>query len=71
MRDTPRVKEFLPLKKANCTDMSKLAIEHSIAFQPIVNILNKTVYGYEALVRGINNEGADFVLFRLNDSNRF
>ncbi len=42
-----------------------------MAFQPIVDISSKSIFGYEALVRGINNEGADSILSQLNDSNRY
>lgn len=52
-------------------DMIKLGVDYSIAFQPIVNNSNKSVFGYEALVRGVHNEGADFVLSQLNESNRY
>lgn len=45
-------------------------VDYSIAFQPIVNNADKSIFGYEALVRGLNNEGADFVLTQLNESNR-
>ncbi len=43
----------------------------SIAFQPIVNVKTKSVFGYEALVRGLNNEPASFILDQLNDDNRY
>ena len=68
---TPPDKEFLSLTTNGFKNASELTVDHSIAFQPIVNTSNKSVFGYEALVRGINNEGADFVLSQLNDSNRF
>lgn len=46
-------------------------MDFSIAFQPIVNLKTKAVFGYEALVRGINNEPASFILEQLNDDNRY
>ena len=52
-------------------NITKQDVDYSIAFQPIVNISDKSVFGYEALVRGVNNEGADFVLSQLNESNRY
>ncbi|GMA55394.1 diguanylate phosphodiesterase [Alicyclobacillus contaminans] len=45
--------------------------DFTMAFQPIINCSNETIYGYEALVRGINNESAYSVISRVNDSNRY
>ena len=42
-----------------------------MAFQPIVDASDNSIFGYEALVRGVNNEGAQFILSQLNDSNRY
>ncbi len=42
-----------------------------MAFQPIVDIGTRSIFGYEALVRGSNNESAGSVLSQLNDSNRY
>ncbi|RUR30391.1 EAL domain-containing protein [Vreelandella andesensis] len=36
--------------------------EFSMAFQPIVNVAQRDIYAYEALVRGINGESAFFIL---------
>lgn len=63
--------EFSPVGCRDCRDKSKLGIDFTMAFQPLVDISNKSIFGYEALVRGVNNEGADFVLSQLNDSNRY
>ncbi len=63
--------EFMPIGCHECRDASLLGIDFSMAFQPIVDIRQKSVFGYEALVRGPNNEGADSVLSQLNDSNRY
>lgn len=65
------VVSFSSIGCKECRDKTKLGIDFTMAFQPIVNVSNKTVFGYEALVRGLNNEGADFVLSQLNDSNRY
>ena len=48
----------------------ELGIEFTFAFQPIVNVALSEVWGYEALIRGPNNEPAEFVLKQLNDENR-
>jgi EAL domain-containing protein (putative c-di-GMP-specific phosphodiesterase class I) len=54
-----------------CRDLDALGINFSMAFQPIVNAENNTIFGYEALVRGINNESAWSILSQLNDSNKY
>lgn len=69
--NTQRDKEFFSLTTNGFKNAPELAVDHSIAFQPIVNTYNQSVFGYEALVRGLNNEGAELVLSQLNDSNRF
>ncbi|TGN41991.1 EAL domain-containing protein [Marinobacter confluentis] len=43
----------------------------TFAFQPIVDADNKSVYAYEALVRGLNGEGAYSVLSNVNETNRY
>ena len=43
----------------------------SFAFQPIVNVLNKSVYAYEALVRGTEGQGAFSILSNVNERNRY
>jgi len=65
------IKPFEPVGCKECRDPEKLGIQFTMAFQPIVNVRNKTIFGYEALVRGINGEGAESVLSQLNDSNRY
>lgn len=50
---------------------AELAFEFSFAFQPIVNLNTQSVFGYEALVRGINGESAWSVLSQVNDDNRY
>ena len=42
-----------------------------MAFQPIVDVSKRSVWGYEALVRGMSGEGAGTVLARVNDDNRY
>jgi len=65
-------KKTFPAVKCNeCRDPSKLGITFTMAFQPIVNVRDKTIFGYEALVRGPNQEGADSILSQLNDTNRY
>lgn len=42
-----------------------------MAFQPIVDVEASTVFAHEALVRGLNGEGAAEVLAKVNDHNRY
>lgn len=42
-----------------------------MAFQPIVDVRDRTVFGYEALVRGRDGQGADVVLGMVDDANRY
>lgn len=48
-----------------------LDFDVSMAFQPIVDVESRTVYAYEALVRGTDGAGAASVLSRVNDQNRY
>lgn len=48
-----------------------LEFEFSFAFQPIVDLKAKEIFGYEALVRGPNAESAFSVLSQVNDTNRY
>ncbi|OHY80013.1 diguanylate phosphodiesterase [Marinobacter sp. AC-23] len=43
----------------------------TFAFQPIVDVINKTVYAYEALVRGPEGEGAPSILGKVTEQNRY
>jgi EAL domain-containing protein (putative c-di-GMP-specific phosphodiesterase class I) len=42
-----------------------------MAFQPIVDVAKNTVFAYEALVRGINGEGARSILDQVTANNRY
>ncbi|AHF00529.1 diguanylate phosphodiesterase [Thiomicrospira aerophila AL3] len=48
-----------------------LGFEFSFAFQPIVDDQVHCVFGYEALVRGCQGQGASEVLSKINDGNRY
>jgi len=43
----------------------------TMAFQPIVDIRDRRVYGYEALVRGPDGQSASSVLSQINGENRY
>jgi EAL domain-containing protein (putative c-di-GMP-specific phosphodiesterase class I) len=42
-----------------------------MAFQPIVDIRQRTIFAYEALIRGLHNEPAGEILARVNHQNRY
>lgn len=50
---------------------AQLPFEFTFAFQPIVNLRSQSIFGYEALVRGVNGEGAYSILSQVNDQNRY
>lgn len=54
-----------------CACGEGLDFSFTFAFQPIVDVLNQSVYAYEALVRGPEGEGAMSVLSNVNETNRY
>lgn len=48
-----------------------LPFKFTFAFQPIVNVKTKTMFGYEALVRGCDGSSAWSILSQVNDDNRY
>ena len=62
---------FTPVGCKECREKSRLEMEFSMAFQPIVDISTRETFGYEALVRGIQGEGAGSVLSKVNEDNRY
>ncbi|PSL15117.1 EAL domain-containing protein (putative c-di-GMP-specific phosphodiesterase class I) [Marinobacterium halophilum] len=55
----------------NCSEDNNLDFNFTMAFQPIIDCKKQTVFGYEALVRGLNNESAYSIISRVNDENRY
>ncbi|MBU1306677.1 MAG: EAL domain-containing protein [Alphaproteobacteria bacterium] len=53
------------------TDASKFSTPFTMAFQPIVDVSDSSIWGYEALVRGVGGESAYQVLSQVNDTNRY
>lgn len=53
----------------NCNNSP--TIDFTFAFQPIVNLKEKTIFAYEALIRGLDGEGANEILSQVNDNNRY
>ena len=56
---------------AGCRDGEGFDLPFSMAFQPIVDVGTGQVFAYEALVRGMNGEGAGTVLSQVTDANRY
>ncbi|TWB43372.1 EAL domain-containing protein (putative c-di-GMP-specific phosphodiesterase class I) [Nitrospirillum pindoramense] len=54
-----------------CREGAELPFDFTMAFQPIVDIAARTVFAYEALVRGVNGEGAGTVLAAVDADNRY
>ncbi|SFB87706.1 EAL domain, c-di-GMP-specific phosphodiesterase class I (or its enzymatically inactive variant) [Marinospirillum celere] len=48
-----------------------LNFDFTFAYQPIVDVHAETIWGYEALVRGLGGESAWSVLSQVNDDNRY
>lgn len=67
----PGLPAFVPTGCRDCRNRNPLDIPITMAFQPIVDVSRREVFGYEALVRGQGGEGAAAVLGRVDDSNRY
>lgn len=54
-----------------CFDRPPLEIDFSMAFQPIVDVRDQSIFAYEALARGLNGGGAAEVLGQVDQNNRY
>ena len=54
-----------------CACGAGLDFSFTFAFQPIVDASNRSVFAFEALVRGPEGEGAMTILSRVNEFNRY
>ena len=54
-----------------CRSGEPLDFNFTMAFQPIVDLGAGRVWGYEALIRGLNGEGAGQILSRVTDDQRY
>ncbi|WP_421729176.1 EAL domain-containing protein [Brevundimonas sp.] len=54
-----------------CKDGTGFELPITMAFQPIVDVRSRTVYAYEALVRGRDGQGAGAVLAQVSPENRY
>lgn len=64
-------KDFRELGCAECAGGKVLGFDFSMAFQPIINMTDGSLFAQEALVRGLNGEGAGTVFNHVNDDNRY
>ncbi|HEY7885127.1 MAG TPA: EAL domain-containing protein [Cellvibrionaceae bacterium] len=67
----PQPSDYQPLSCQACAKGTALGFDFSMAFQPIVNMAERKVVGYEALCRGLNGESAGSVIAQVNDSNLY
>jgi EAL domain-containing protein (putative c-di-GMP-specific phosphodiesterase class I) len=60
-------------KKAcsGCGKGEQLDLQFTFAFQPIVNVQTRSVFAYEALVRGMQGESAYSILSQVTEQNRY
>lgn len=54
-----------------CKNKGVPDMDFAFAFQPIVDLRDQTTFAHEALVRGVNGEGALSVLERIDYQNRY
>ena len=54
-----------------CKDGTAAPFAFSMAFQPIVDVDQGTIFAYEALVRGIDGESAYSILSKVTEQNRY
>ena len=54
-----------------CRNGEDFAVPFTMAFQPIVDVAAGRIWGYEALVRGLNGEGARQILNSVTAENRY
>lgn len=62
---------FVPVGCAQCRALEKLDFDFTMAFQPIVDVRSGIPYAYEALVRGVQGEGALQILDKVNADNLY
>ena len=68
------VAEWLPMSEITCQgcrDGRSFPTPFSMAFQPIVDLSTGGVFAYEALVRGLEGQGAASVLGQVDETNRY
>lgn len=71
MTDFPTSLTSPGMRCEGCQQSQPLGFDFAFAYQPIVDLRDRSVFAHEALVRGINGEGADTVLKQVDDHNRY
>ena len=61
----------MPASCDGCRSGAPFPVSFTMAFQPIVDVAAGSIWGYEALVRGLNGEGAGEVLAAVTEENRY
>jgi EAL domain-containing protein (putative c-di-GMP-specific phosphodiesterase class I) len=54
-----------------CRNGEGFPVDFTMAFQPIVDVAAGCIWGYEALVRGMDGQGAGAVLAAVTEANRY
>lgn len=60
-----------PAGCVQCKSEQSLGFDFVFAYQPIVDLGTRSIFGHEALVRGPNGESAFSVLSQVTDANRY
>ena len=61
----------MPTTCEGCRNGEGFALDFTMAFQPIVDLAAGRIWGYEALVRGGDGQGAGAVLSQVTEANRY
>ena len=69
--DEDKSKNFQSLACQQCKNADILDFDFTMAFQPIIDFENRCVFGYEALVRGLQNQSAFDVISQVNENNLY
>lgn len=64
-------KDYQSLACQQCRNAQVLDFDFSRAFQPIVDLGEERIFGYEALSRGLQNESAFEVISQVNEENLY
>ncbi|NCN10921.1 MAG: EAL domain-containing protein [Leptospira sp.] len=69
--DTKFPHPFESLSCKQCREGSGLGFPITMAFQPIWDAEKQEIFSHEALVRGVEGQGAGWVFEQINDSNKY
>lgn len=64
-------KQYRPLGCSECLQGRDLGFKLTMAFQPIIDLANRSIFAHEALVRGTANEPAGDIIARVTEDNRY